>query len=502
MYSLNGRKRIYIKKEDTKGTTADTLQKLIKALQPCFTIHYENSKHINYLYDYYKGGQDILFRTDKVIRPEIDNRIVVNQAKHIADFKNGYIFSEPIQYIKNSNKSILSTSDNGEEEKDKQLLLLNEFAQESRKLAVDKQSGFWSIVGGIGHTICIPNKDTDSKIPYKLYSLDPRHTFVCYSNDFTKEPLVGVTYFEDEISPDETEIHMTIYTKSVAFTCVAGKDFESVKIGDIVPNVVGEVLIVEQNYNETIQGAFEPVVPLLNALNTLTSDRMNDVEQAVQWFMKFINCDIDDEIYEKFRAKGVIIARGEPGNPVDIDAVSVNLDQSQIQMLSDYLYQQILEISNVPDRNASAGGNTGNALVIGQGWTGAETDAKSVETLLEKSQRQLLKIMLKICKSSAITNGLLDNMNAEEIDIKFTRNKTDNLLVKTQALTQLLSAGVAPLLAFELCGLFSDPQKAYELSKEYLKKYELTNQTLNNKTNGQDGSDKQIDPNQLIASVY
>ena len=35
----------------------------------------------------------------------------------------------------------------------------------------------------------------------------------------------------------------------------------------------------------------------------------------------------------------------------------------------------------------------------------------------------------------------------------------------------MLKAGIHPLLAFKNCGLFSDPQKAYELSKEYLEKF-------------------------------
>ena len=43
----------------------------------------------------------------------------------------------------------------------------------------------------------------------------------------------------------------------------------------------------------------------------------------------------------------------------------------------------------------------------------------------------------------------------------------------------MLKAGIHPLLAFKNCGLFSDPQKAYELSKDYLDKFYSSNMNSN-----------------------
>lgn len=53
-------------------------------------------------------------------------------------------------------------------------------------------------------------------------------------------------------------------------------------------------------------------------------------------------------------------------------------------------------------------------------------------------------------------------------NIKFTRNKTDSILVKAQALLNLLEAGVHPRIAFTICGLFNDPEQAYVDSQPYL----------------------------------
>ena len=314
--------------------------------------------------------------------------------------------------------------------------------------------------------------------------------------------MVGVTFTERS----DNSYSFTVYTKFNNYTFNASgtealnSDDESFK--DSI-NAIKKVPIVEFNYNETLQGGFEPVLPLLDNLNLLCSDRMNDVEQSVQWFMKFINVDIDEELYEKFKAKGVIVVKSEPGNPADVDAVSVSLDQSQIQVFKDDMIRCIQVIACVPERNADPGDNTGQALIVGQGWADAEADASNVVVLQSESQKQILDIAIRICKNISNVPLEVKNDKLTEIDIKYTRNRSENLLIKTQALTNMLNSGVAPILAFKLCGLFSDPQKAYELSKEYLTKfYEKGNKQqneqkvdtkANNTFNNSEKEQKQID---------
>ena len=74
--------------------------------------------------------------------------------------------------------------------------------------------------------------------------------------------------------------------------------------------------------------------------------------------------------------------------------------------------------------------------------------------------------MLKILRDL----NLLD-LRLSDIDIKFSRNKTDNLLVKTQGLQNMLEAGIHPQIAISHVGLFNDPEQTYLDSEEYLKKW-------------------------------
>ena len=62
-------------------------------------------------------------------------------------------------------------------------------------------------------------------------------------------------------------------------------------------------------------------------------------------------------------------------------------------------------------------------------------------------------------------------LKLSDIDVKFSRNRTDSLLVKTQGLNNMLQAGVHPLIAITHCGLFSDPQSVWNDSKAYMGKW-------------------------------
>ena len=56
--------------------------------------------------------------------------------------------------------------------------------------------------------------------------------------------------------------------------------------------------IIEYPGNNARLGSFEIVLPLLDAINNVESNRMDGMEQLVQAFIKFINCDITKEEYE------------------------------------------------------------------------------------------------------------------------------------------------------------------------------------------------------------
>jgi hypothetical protein len=144
----------------------------------------------------------------------------------------------------------------------------------------------------------------------------------------------------------------------------------------------------------------------------------------------------------------------------------------------------VKEIIGMPNNTKGLGGGaSGNvgSVIAWQGWEICEARVKETELLFKKTEKQFLRHVLKIIND---TEGI--TLKLSDIDIKFSRRNIENLLVKTQALQNLLQSGVSPEAAFVTVGLWNDPMDIAQQSKSYLKKWEYKEQTL---PSGQEVSD-------------
>lgn len=446
-YLLNthGRKEITTNLNLIDNTVEDILKE-------CIPHIINNFNNCNKLFNIYLGNQDILYRT-KSIRDDITINVVDNIAYEIVEFKTSYDFGEDIQYVKRGKDFINKGSS---EQDSKSISKLNQYLEQQDKGAKDRELGEWLFTTGHGFRITLP---LDSH--FIIENLSPLNSFVIYTNDIIKKPLLGGVFSGDRLS---------VYTTD-SFYEFESKDYYSIKRISTKPNTLGTIPIIEYRLNPHMVGAFEPVLPLLNAINELTSNRVEGVAQFIQHFMKFINVDIDVDQYEEFKKRGVISVGSTSGRKAEIDLITNELDQSQTQMLANHLYERVLTIVGIPDRKMNNGGNTGTSIEIGQGWVGAENRAKSVESMFRKGEKGMLDIILKILKTQEPKE--FSGLDSSDILIKFARNKTANLLVKTQGMLNELQAGIHPRIAISNIGLFSDPENVYQESLKggYLDKW-------------------------------
>lgn len=451
--TLKGRREIFT---DVKEITQENISKV---LADAFEIHQLNVTEIKYLQEYERGNQPILDR-EKEVRPEINNKIVENHAAEITAFKVGYVFGSPITFVQRASVDI--DGNNGSTD-DKRLAILNEMMFEEGKAVQDQMLGKDISVCGIGYRIVLPKKVKDGVSAFSILRLNPTNAFVIKFNDLYKKSAVGVSY----ITLSDDSYRVGAYTDKQYFE-LEGGDFSSLKVVTAVPNRVGIPIIEYKNDNERM-GCFERVISLLDALNVATSDRLNGLAQFVQSILWMNNCEIDKEQMDQLKDKGGILTKSEAGNPASIEYLTATLDQAQTQTLIDYLYEQVLQIAGVPGREQSTGGNTGQAIMLSNGWQLAETHARSVEQTFTESEREMLKVVLKIL--SLTETSEVANLKLSDIDVKFSRNRTDSLLVKTQGLMNQLQAGIHPLIAITNCGLYSDPQSVWNDSKPYMGKW-------------------------------
>ena len=86
------------------------------------------------------------------------------------------------------------------------------------------------------------------------------------------------------------------------YQCYSEKEYFIIKNGKVVDsgiNGFGGIPIVEYPNNPDRLSDIEIVITLLDQINKMQSDRMNGIEQFIQAFMLFKNCEISrDEFLE------------------------------------------------------------------------------------------------------------------------------------------------------------------------------------------------------------
>lgn len=451
-----GRRPIYTAySEATDGNIQEILAKAIPEFK-------RNQADIRHLFNVYRGNQQILGRV-KEIRPNINNKCVLNHANEIVSFKVSYLLSEPIMYVKR-----------GTRKKSKAISQLSDYMHLENKAAKDKEIADDFNICGVAYRMILPNpnrlyKEQD-EAPFKVYTLNPEQTFLVRYTGIGAPVVCGVFMIVRRESNGEEHEIACVYTDTTYYeidTCSGMAD--GMRILKKQPHMLRRVPIIEYINNNSRIGSFEIVETILDAMNTLQSNRIDGTEQTVQSLMVFKNCEFESsDDLDAIRDNGAVMIKSGMGVDSDLKLLSPELQQSDQQVLMDNLYKEVLTITGMPamaSENTSDSSNNGAAFMRG-GWYSADARAKDSELLWKRSETEFLRLVLKICKDM----GVLD-LSVADVDMKFTRRNYEDILSKSQTLTNMLTAGIDPLHAIAQCGLFGDPTEVYQASIPYLEKW-------------------------------
>ena len=437
-----GRRKIFT------DATEITAENVVAEVNAAFLVHADNRNEINELYRYYRN-KTAIENKKKEVRENINYKVGEARCLEVTNFYKGYIFGEPIQYIRRE-KTQNGTADDIIAA---DINALNGYMSDANKAVCDSNLGKWMLVGGGGYKMVLPNqaweRDGDEP-PFNIYAPDPRSTFIVYANDVDERPLMSVTYAKQK----DGNIVFTIYTPSQVFKYKSGHTPPTAEA-----NPLGMLPIVEYPAPDLL-GVFEPVVPLVDALNALQSNRLDDVAQYINSFLAILGAQVDEETYKKLDEwKMLCLPEG-----TDAKYLSTPMSQADVQTLKDDLYQSILTITGVPNRNGgSSTSDTGQAVELRDGWSSAETRAKDIETSFKAAEREHLKIVLRIMRDTVGTH-----LKLGDIEPHFTRRNYENIATKSQVLIAMLNnPWIHPEVAYASCGMFPDPESAYLQGKAW-----------------------------------
>lgn len=413
-----------------------------------WSVHLHNAGEIDYLEKYYKGVQPILWK-QKEVRPTINNVVVENNAFGMVEFKKSYVFGKPIQYVQRGDSANAEVG------------TLNSYMLAEGKYTKDTvlSENLYKI--GIAHRLIMPDNNEDS--PFDIRNLDSKVTFCVYSSINGKK-LFGCTY---SIGVKDMKIRGSIYTKNAYYTFGKGIGDTSFDVKYCGAHILGIIPIFEYYLNESRLGIIEIVMSILDAINRVTSNEIDGLEQFVQSLLVFINQDVDQKDLEKMLKLGAVkMYSPEPGKNADLKLISNEIDHSNTKVLHDRLFNTALNIIGIPKNSDKAsGGDTGQARYLGEGWTMADARADQDEAFFKECAKGELKLILKICRMTK--NSEIKKLTIKDIDQKFTRNKSDNFLVKSQGMMNQIQSGVSPDVAMTTSGIYSDPNETYNKSMEF-----------------------------------
>lgn len=461
---LFGRRRIY--------TTVDeiTADNLVPLLNELLSVHIENMYAEEYLYWYRRGLQPILERV-KEVRPEINNKVVENHASEIVAFKNGYFLTQPAFYVSRRDDTKVTDKVNK----------LNEYLYLSGKQDADNAIVDWFHTVGIG--VCYVEPSNDNQQPFRAYALDPRSAFVVYSRRPGGAAVMGVNIVltGEKGENNTTQAIFDVFTRDRVFRVLGGItgrivtgtpiNGTAISVVSEEVNTLGEIPIIEYQYENNRMSAFESVIPLLDEINKIQSNRVDGIEQFIQSLMVFYNCQLGTDENGKpidanyIRQNGMLFLRSTGQDKADLKILSEQLNQTEVQVLIDYLYERALSICGMPTntKGGTSTSDTGQAVLYRDGWYQADTFARNTADLFKAANRRFDRIITRILKAK----GLLD-INISDFEIQFTRNETANILVKTQAAMNMRELGFAPEIAFQRSGVSNDPVADVANSKQYI----------------------------------
>lgn len=464
-----GRKRIYTEKEITEGNIKEILNDAL-------SVHNQNVAEMELLIQYYLGNQQILKRNTPYTS-NVNNKIILNYAQSVVRDIVGYTFGKDIEYVQRKSELISEVEE------------LTSILQYEDVSLTDIITATFASICGIGYQCTLPSDDFEDETPeigIKIGHLDPRNTFVVHSYDFKNPVVLACNFYKTN-----TKTVYTLYDK-IYRTKIVNDEIVEHK-----PHGLKAIPITMFENNHFLLGDFEPAITILDALNKIASDSVNDIENFVQSLLVLVNCSLGDTDQERKANKENIVKnrlieiKSPQGLQADAKYITQQLDPQSTSSLREYLEESLWKIIGIPDRKTrgGGGGDTGDAVKLRDGWADIEVVARNKEKYFRKSKKQQLTVALPLLK---MAKKISEKLTVKDIDIKFSRNKSDNLITKTQAYSTLISTNTLdPVDALEIVDITTNVNEVINRGTQYnenkIKKEEAKEIENKNKLNGNEG---------------
>lgn len=403
---------INAKDYDEKSINKSELQQLINK-------HKSYVRHMTRNKRYYEGNHAIRTRQKK-LKGSSNNKIVCNHAKDISDTATGYFMSSPISYSAHEDKNKEAVS------------RLTDAFDKAETDRTDSDNAHDMSVCGVAYEYIYAKKD---KAELSIRNLEAENTFLVYDDTIEQNLLYGVYYYRFKDAINNTHCYRaTVVTKNYKHEYVLecnGEKHVDVEIG--VSHNMGDVPIVEYRNNKLCIGDFEQQISLIDAYNTVMSDRVNDKEQFVESLLVIYGALMGDDAEEVSNVVKILKENGLLELPGDAKAeyIARTLDELGMETLRKAIKEDIYTFSHVPNLTDENFVGNSSGVAMEYKLLGLEMITKEKEKYYRMGLMRRIELFCNYMNIKSI------NINPNMVKIDFSRSLPKNMLELAQMISNL-----------------------------------------------------------------
>ncbi len=373
-----------------------------------------------------------------------NNKVVCNHAKDISDIATGYFMGNPITY-----------SNSGEQDIGPLLTAFDEANVDD----VDADNALDMSIYGVGYEYVYAKEGEATPISK---SISPLSTFIIVDDSIEENELCGVYYYKRKNSVENSYTYVaTVSTAN--FTYVLNIDDSGADIPRPVTeeperHFFGEPQIIEYLNNKEAIGDFEQQIPLIDAYNTLMSDRINDKEQFIDAVLVLYGALMGDDEEEVSEAQKQLRKEKLLELPADAKAEYLlrQMDENGAEVLRKAIKEDIYNFSHIPNfMDENFVGNL-SGVAMEYKLLGLEMITRVKERHYKKGLRKRIRLYCNFLSMKALM------MEAGSIMASFSRALPKNLQELSQIVANLQN-NVSAKTLLKLLPFVEDPD--YEIKE-------------------------------------
>lgn len=373
-----------------------------------------------------------------------NNKVVCNHAKDISDTATGYFMGNPVTYSNSGDQDIaplLTAFDNANVDD------------------VDADNALDMSIYGAGYEYVYAKEGEATPISKNI---SPLSTFIIVDDTIEENELCGVYYYKRKNSVENSYTYVaTVSTENYTYILNiddSGADISSMVTETPERHFFGEPQIIEYLNNKEAIGDFEQQIPLIDAYNTLMSDRINDKEQFIDAVLVLYGALMGDDEEEVSEAQKQLRKEKLLELPENAKAEYLlrQMDENGAEVLRKAIKEDIYNFSHVPNfMDENFAGNV-SGVAMEYKLLGLEMITKVKERQYKKGLRKRIRLYCNFLNMKAVL------MEAGSIMATFSRALPKNLQELSQIVANLQN-NVSAKTLLKLLPFVEDPD--YEIEE-------------------------------------